>query len=106
MNETSTPAPAFGRRARNRAQAYPLGGRKTGPAWRAMWRALLAETEPMPDETLRAIGAAAGECVETTAKLLLIRAANAGVLERTYRDVPGRRGPRRHVFYRIADGQR
>lgn len=84
------------------SKRYPLGGAKTGAAWRAMWAALgqRSDGEWLGRDALSRLGAAAAGCDQGTAKVLLSRAAGAAVLEREYRTIGGRR----RVFYRRASG--
>lgn len=76
---------------RRGSDAYPMGGVKTGPAWRGMWEALCdARGEWVPGVALDEIGAERGRCSDWTAKLLLHRAAGAGVIEKDKTVVGGR----------------
>lgn len=81
---TDDTAPSFPAGGAWRSKNYPLKGVKTGPAWRAMWKALgdLGGGEWAVGEDLMLLGADAGGCSLQTARLLLIRAGNAGVVER------------------------
>lgn len=81
-NRENPPTFSTSGRTNSRA-AYPMGGVKTAPAWRAMWEALYdARGEWVRGTELDAIGADAGRCAPMTAKLLLHRAAQAGVIEK------------------------
>ncbi len=75
-----------------KSSRYPLGGAKTGPAWRAMWRALggLPDGEWVSGDALVSLGAIEASCTPETCRVLLTRAANAGVLERERRLVAQR----------------
>lgn len=84
------------------AAAYPMGGVKTAPAWRAMWHALCdAGGQWVRGMELDEIGADAGRCSPKTAKLLLHRAAQQGVIEKDKTIVASRW----QVRYRIPEAR-
>jgi hypothetical protein len=87
------PAPDFPLgRGKPGMKPYPGGGAKVGPAWRAMWGAMgVAGDQFTSGEELEEVGACAGDCEPWTAKLLLVRAANAGLIERDYELIKSRR---------------
>lgn len=88
---------------RRGADAYPMGGVKTAPAWRAMWRALVDAGEDwVRGAELDEVGSLAGRCSPWTAKLLLHRAADAGVLDKDKTVIDGRW----QVRYRVREAVR
>jgi hypothetical protein len=97
---TGNEAPSFPSGTGWKSARYPLGGAKTAGAWRAMWQAMagLPAGEWAESGALAEVGMRAAACSVETARVLLTRAANAGVLEREYRMTAGRR----RVFYRQA----
>lgn len=86
---------------------YPLGGKKTGPAWRCAWELLRqahASTEYLPSSVVAARVtekcAANGVTVSVdTVKNLLLSAFRFGVLTKQYQDV----NSRRQAAFRISD---
>lgn len=74
-------APALPRKRGDRhSKNYPLGGIKTGPAWRAVWRALGDSPCPVWQEHLVQIGAAAGDANPATVRTMLARFRDAGII--------------------------
>ena len=74
-------APALPRKRGDRhSKNYPLGGVKTGPAWRAVWQVLGAVNAPIWQEHLVQIGAAAGDANPATVRTMLARFRDAGII--------------------------
>jgi len=95
-----TDAPTLNDRPRSN---YPLGGTKTGPAWRAAWN-MLRKAHGKPDEFLPSseIATYASESCGAspdTVKNLLLSAYRFGVLVKSYRMV----NSRTQACYRISD---
>lgn len=84
--------PPFPQGLRRRGpRAYPMGGVRTAPAWRAMWQALWdADGAWVAGIDLDEVGVLASGCAMGTAKQLLIKAADAGRIERGKVLVSGR----------------
>ncbi|HEU4753933.1 MAG TPA: hypothetical protein VFU47_12565 [Armatimonadota bacterium] len=95
---THTEAPAFDPERND----YPLGGAKTGPAWRTAWRVLQERPGDFLDaaEVVERMMAESG-LASFTAHHLLRQAARVGLLEQEIRYVPGTRGVRRRAHYRV-----
>ncbi len=78
---------------------YPMGGARTLGAWQAMWDAMRKAGDDWSyGSDLDLVGAAQGPCALGTAKLILHRAAKAGILESRL----VLRDHRRQVEYRIS----
>lgn len=82
---------------------YPLGGKKTGPAWRCAW-SLLREAHDsgvyLPSSVVAArVTEKVPEVSTDTVKNLLLSAFRFGVLSKVYRDV----NSRRQAAFRISD---
>lgn len=99
---TESEAPSFPTGTDWKSDVYPMGGAKTGAAWQAAWDALsrLPRGEWIGSAELIRFAAWDAECTEGTVRVILVRAANAGVLERKYEQGGERR--RSRVFYRKA----
>lgn len=93
-------------------EGYPSNGRRIGPAWAAMWERLevnRADEGYLDGRELAQEVAEAGVMVKgkhrtmspETLTNLLQKAANYGLLERTYREGSGTRGRRTRAWYRI-----
>lgn len=82
---------------------YPSKGKRLGPAWDAIWRALeRSPVTPLDGKELADKVAAKTELAPATLVALLSRAAAAGILTKEGREVQTGRGPRTRMFYRIA----
>jgi len=93
-------APALNDRPRSN---YPLGGTKTGPAWRYAWECLReAYTVPgefVPSSEIASRVAERTDASPDTVKNLLLSAYRFGVLVKSYRMV----NSRTQACYRISD---
>jgi hypothetical protein len=82
---------------------YPYK-RRLFPAWQEAWSIMRSKPRTFVDgRELAERSAEASDVYATTMVGVLSRAANAGLLEREYRDVRGESGKlRKRTFYRIA----
>lgn len=80
---------------------YPLGGEKTGPIWRAAWWLMRDMGEHSGAAVVEHIRREIPDAHPETVRLILRRAAVAGILESEIRQVQGKRGSRGMAHYRI-----
>lgn len=82
---------------------YPLGGKKTGPAWRCAWSLLRQAHESgehLPSSVVAAyVTERVPEVSADTVKNLLLSAFRFGVLTKQYQDV----NSRRQAAFRISE---
>lgn len=85
------------------SKGYPYK-RRLFPAWQEAWTIMRAKPRTFVDgRDLAERSAEASDVYATTMVGVLSRAANAGLLEREYREVRGESGKlRKRTFYRIA----
>ncbi len=100
MTTTYTTAPDIPNPAYPKG-GYPTKGKRLGPAWTTLWRALERAEDGLDGKELTDKVAKKSDLAPATLVNLLSRAARAGLLSKEFRTVETTRGKRQRAFYRI-----